>query len=61
LIAIAKESIAKLKIVLFILPFQELSKIHTELIKNELNKWDLEIKEIRQVYKLANKIIEKHN
>jgi 3-methyladenine DNA glycosylase AlkC len=38
---------------------KDISKTYPELIKNELSKWKLETKEINQVYKLANKIIEK--
>jgi len=38
---------------------KDISKTYHELIKNELCKWKLETKEINQVYKLANKIMEK--
>ena len=38
---------------------KDISKTYPELIKNELSKWKLETKEINQVYKLANKIMEK--
>ena len=38
---------------------KDISKTYPELVKNELSKWKLETKEINQVYKLANKIMEK--
>jgi 3-methyladenine DNA glycosylase AlkC len=38
---------------------RDISKKHPELIKRELNEWKLETKEIKQVYKLASKFIEK--
>ena len=38
---------------------KDISKTYPELIKNELSKWKLETKEINQVYKLANKIMDK--
>jgi 3-methyladenine DNA glycosylase AlkC len=34
---------------------KDISKTYPEMIKNELCKWKLETKEIKQVYKLANK------
>jgi 3-methyladenine DNA glycosylase AlkC len=34
---------------------RDISKKYPELIKDELNKWELDIKEINQVYKLVNK------
>ena len=37
---------------------KDISKTYPELIKNELSKWILDTKEIQQVYKLANKVIE---
>lgn len=36
---------------------RDISKKYTKLIEEELNSWNLEIKEIKQVYKLANKFI----
>ena len=36
---------------------RDISKKFPELIKNELNNWNLESKEINQVYKLAGKLI----
>jgi 3-methyladenine DNA glycosylase AlkC len=39
---------------------KDISKTYPELIKKELNKWDLGTKEIRQVYKLANKRMEEN-
>lgn len=36
---------------------RDISKKYPKLIKEELNNWNLEIKEIKQVYKLANKFI----
>ena len=36
---------------------RDISKKFPELIKNELNNWHLESKEINQVYKLAGKLI----
>jgi 3-methyladenine DNA glycosylase AlkC len=36
---------------------KDISKTFPELIKKELKKWKLETKEIKQVYKLATKII----
>jgi 3-methyladenine DNA glycosylase AlkC len=38
---------------------KDISKVYPELVKKELNNWKLETKEIIQVYKLANKIMEK--
>jgi 3-methyladenine DNA glycosylase AlkC len=38
---------------------KDISKEYPESIKDELKKWKLETKEIMQVYKLANKIIDK--
>ena len=38
---------------------KDISKEYPELVKKELNEWKLETKEIRQVYKLANKIMDK--
>ena len=39
---------------------KDISKQYPELVKKELNEWNLEIKEINQVYKLANKVMDKH-
>jgi 3-methyladenine DNA glycosylase AlkC len=39
---------------------KDISKAYPELVKKELNKWKLETKEITQVYKLANKMMEKN-
>jgi 3-methyladenine DNA glycosylase AlkC len=36
---------------------KDISKTFPELIKKELEKWELDTKEINQVYKLANKWI----
>ena len=36
---------------------RDISKKYTKLIEEELNSWNLEIKEIKQVHKLANKFI----
>ena len=36
---------------------RDISKKFPELIRVELNEWDLEKKEISQVYKLASKFI----
>lgn len=36
---------------------RDISKKFPELIKDELNNWKLESKEINQVYKLASKLI----
>lgn len=36
---------------------RDISKKYPKLIEEELNSWNLEIKEIKQVYKLANKFI----
>ncbi|WP_157152971.1 DNA alkylation repair protein [Brachyspira murdochii] len=36
---------------------RDISKKYPKLIEKELNSWNLEIKEIKQVYKLANKFI----
>lgn len=36
---------------------RDISKKFPDLIKNELNHWDLESREINQVYQLANKFI----
>ncbi|MDR0873592.1 MAG: DNA alkylation repair protein [Prevotellaceae bacterium] len=38
---------------------KDISKKHPELIKNELMNWKLETNAITQVYKLANKLLEK--
>jgi len=38
---------------------KDISKEYPELVKQELNEWKLDTKEIIQVYKLANKVIEK--
>jgi len=38
---------------------KDISKEYPKLIKNEINKWNLETKEMKQVYKLASKWIEK--
>jgi 3-methyladenine DNA glycosylase AlkC len=40
---------------------KDISKTYPELVRNELCKWKSETKEINQVYKLANKIMEKNN
>jgi len=37
---------------------KDISKEYPELIKDEINKWKLDTKEIRQVYNLANKKME---
>jgi 3-methyladenine DNA glycosylase AlkC len=39
---------------------KDISKEFPELVRNELNEWNLDTKEIKQVYKLANKVMEKH-
>jgi 3-methyladenine DNA glycosylase AlkC len=39
---------------------KDISKTYPELVKNEIEKWELETKDIIQVYKLANKIMEKN-
>ena len=36
---------------------RDISKKYPKLIEEELNSWNLEIKEIKQVHKLANKFI----
>ena len=38
-------------------PLRDISKRYPQLIEIELNNWNLEIKEIKQVYKLASKFI----
>ena len=38
---------------------KDISKQFPELVRNELNGWKLDTKEIQQVYKLANKAMEK--
>ena len=38
---------------------KDISKEYPELVKKELNGWNLEAKEIKQVYKLANKVLDK--
>jgi len=38
---------------------KDISKQFPELVRNELNEWKLDTKEIKQVYKLANKAMEK--
>ena len=38
-------------------PIRDVSKKFPELIKLELDSWKLESKEIKQVYKLASKLI----
>lgn len=38
---------------------RDISKKYSELVSAELSTWDLSSKEIRQVYKLASKLIEK--
>jgi 3-methyladenine DNA glycosylase AlkC len=38
---------------------KDISKAYPELIRKELNTWKLDTKEITQVYKLANKIMDK--
>jgi 3-methyladenine DNA glycosylase AlkC len=40
---------------------KDISKKYPELIRNELKKWKLDTKEINQVYKLANKLMNKNN
>ncbi|ELV06538.1 DNA alkylation repair protein [Brachyspira hampsonii] len=40
---------------------RDISKKYPKLIEEELNSWNLEIKEIKQVYKLANKFIKQLN
>ena len=37
---------------------RDISKKHSEYVSKELATWDLSIKEIHQVYKLANRFIE---
>ena len=37
---------------------KDISKTFPELVKKELNKWELDSKEIKQVYNLANKKME---
>jgi 3-methyladenine DNA glycosylase AlkC len=39
---------------------KDISKLFPELIKDEINSWKLDTKEINQVYKLANKIMDKN-
>lgn len=36
---------------------RDISKKYPELIRNELNSWNLETKEIKQVYKLAGEFL----
>ena len=38
---------------------KDISKEYPELVIKELNEWKLDTKEIKQVYKLANKVIER--
>ena len=38
---------------------RDISKKHSALVVAELSTWDLSSKEVRQVYKLASKFIEK--
>lgn len=38
---------------------RDISKKYPELISNELNSWDLSSKEIKQVYKLAGRFLER--
>ena len=38
---------------------KDISKEFPEIVKNELDYWKLDTREIRQVYKLANKVLEK--
>ena len=38
---------------------KDISKQFPELVGKELNEWKLDTKEIKQVYKLANKVLEK--
>jgi 3-methyladenine DNA glycosylase AlkC len=38
---------------------KDISKAYPELIVKELNEWKLDTKEIKQVYKLANKVMDK--
>jgi len=40
---------------------RDISKKYPELIKNELNRWKLDTKEINKVYKLASKFIQEEN
>ena len=40
---------------------KDISKKYPELIKNELKRWKLDTKEITQVYKLVNKLMNKNN
>ncbi len=40
---------------------KDISKAYPELVKKELSEWELDTKEINQVYKLANKIMENKN
>ena len=37
---------------------RDISKKHPDLIESETNTWDLDVKEINQVYKLARRFIE---
>ncbi|MCL2834168.1 MAG: DNA alkylation repair protein [Treponema sp.] len=39
---------------------KDISKEFPELIKQEIDKWNLDIKQIKQVYKLASKFLEKY-
>jgi len=38
---------------------KDISKAYPELVMKELNEWKLDTKEIAQVYKPANKVMEK--
>lgn len=38
---------------------RDISKKYNDMVSAELNTWDLSSKEIRQVYKLTSKLIEK--
>ncbi len=40
---------------------KDISKAYPELVKKELNSWNLDTKEIKQVHRLANKIMENKN
>ena len=40
---------------------RDISKKHQELIKNELQKWNINNKHIAQTYKLANRFLQKNN
>ena len=38
---------------------RDISKKHPELVAAELETWNLETKEVSQVYRLASKVIER--